>query len=459
MSNSQEPSPRFPIVGGTAPRLVELTGHLAFLLRKKLWAQIIVAMATGVGVGLLVSPQGAALVSVANAELITGWLVLPGHVFLALIQMIVLPLVASSVMLGIASSKDPTYLRRIGLRIGPYFIATTSLAVTIGTALASWIRPGTFVDPELVATALGTRPVGVASLESTAEVSPSLHDRLVNLIPTNPLGAALDESMLQIVVFSILVGVALINIGNRARPLLDLLASIQQLSMEIVSWAMVLAPLAVFGLLAQITMKVGASTLAGMSVYVGSVLAGLLILLCAYLGIVRVAGGFSATAFLANVREVQLLAFSTSSSAAVMPLSIKTAQEKLSVRPSVAQFTVPLGATVNMDGTALYQVTAAIFLTQVFGVELSTGALLLLIATTVGASIGSPSTPGVGIVILATILQGIGVPAAGIALIIGVDRILDMSRTAINVTGDLAACVVMNRWLPVTPADHEHREG
>ena len=158
-------------------------------------------------------------------------------------------------------------------------------------------------------------------------------------------------------------------------------------------------------------------------------------------------GGIKPSVFLSQIREVQLLAFSTSSSAAVMPLSIKIAEEKLSIQSSTADFIVPLGATINMDGTALYQVVAAVFLTQVFGVDLSSGELLLLITTTIGASIGSPSTPGVGIVILGTILTNIGVPASGIALIIGVDRILDMSRTAINVTGDITACVVMDKWL------------
>tara|TARA_B100001564_G_scaffold340755_1_gene334718 strand:- start:668 stop:1144 length:477 start_codon:yes stop_codon:yes gene_type:complete len=151
--------------------------------------------------------------------------------------------------------------------------------------------------------------------------------------------------------------------------------------------------------------------------------------------------------FLSKIKGLQLLAFSTSSSAAVMPLSIKTAEEGLGINPSTTNFIIPLGATINMDGTALYQVVAAIFLTQVFGIDLSSGELLLLIATTIGASIGSPSTPGVGIVVLATILTNIGIPAGGIALIIGVDRILDMSRTVINVTGDLTACIVIDKWL------------
>jgi Na+/H+-dicarboxylate symporter len=182
---------------------------------------------------------------------------------------------------------------------------------------------------------------------------------------------------------------------------------------------------------------------------VGTVCVGLLVLLAFYLLLVTTLTGRNAIVFLRSIREVQLLAFSTSSSAAVMPLSIQTAQDRLSVSKSVAKFIIPLGATVNMDGTAIYQVIAAVFLTQVYGIDLSMSQLCLLAATTVGASIGSPSTPGVGIVILATIVQQLGVPAEGIALILGVDRILDMLRTSVNVSGDLTACVVMDRWLRV----------
>lgn len=184
-----------------------------------------------------------------------------------------------------------------------------------------------------------------------------------------------------------------------------------------------------------------------MLVYVGTVLLGLVIILCLYLIIVLFTSGMSPWRFLAGVREVMLLAFSTSSSAAVMPLSIKTAEEKLGVRPSISQFVIPLGATINMNGTALYQSVATVFLAQVFGMELGLGALLLIIVTVVGSSIGTPATPGVGIVILALVLNSVGIPTSGIALIIGVDRIVDMSRTAINVTGDLAACKVMDRWV------------
>ena len=430
-----------------------LAEKLAFLIRSKLWIQIVVCMILGIVIGLLVSPEGAALVSSQTAELVTGWLVLPGHLFLALIQMIMLPLIVSSIVLGIAGAEDLTKLRKMGLRIAPYFIGTTTVAVLIGVALAMIVEPGQYIDPNMLTAALAD--IGAVEVSQDLEVL-TLHDRIVGLIPANPLSAALEESMLQIVVFSILTGVALASITpDRAEPLLNISRSVQELSMKIVSWAMVIAPLAVLGLLAQITMQVGIDALMGMSVYVGTVLLGLGLLLGFYLVIVLIVGGVSPPEFLSKVREVQLLAFSTSSSAAVMPLSIKTAEEKLGIQSSTADFIVPLGATINMDGTALYQVVAAVFLTQVFGIELSSGELLLLITTTIGASIGSPSTPGVGIVILATILTNIGVPASGIALIIGVDRILDMSRTAINVTGDLTACVVMDRWLPSASIDLE----
>jgi len=214
-----------------------------------------------------------------------------------------------------------------------------------------------------------------------------------------------------------------------------------------VRWAMSLAPLAVFGLLAQITIEIGLDALLGMSVYVGTVILGLLLMIVVYLIIGGIVARSNPVHFLGAVREVQLLAFSTSSSAAVMPLSMQTAEDKLGVRPSISQFLIPLGASINMDGTALYQAAATVFLAQVFNVELGLPALLLILVTTVGASIGSPATPGVGIVILAMVLHSVGIPASGIALIIGVDRILDMSRTAVNVTGDLTACLVMDRWV------------
>jgi proton glutamate symport protein len=448
--NIDSPQKGFSLPLSQVSVLGDLAGKLTFLVRTKLWLQIVVGMVLGIVIGLLVSPHGAALVSMSVAELITGWLVLPGHLFLALIQMIMLPLVVSSIVLGIAGADDLDKLRKMGLRIAPYFLVTTTIAVLIGVGLAILIEPGQYVEPQVLAKAL----VNVDATEVASKLDNlSIRERIVGLIPTNPLSAALDQSMLQIVVFSILTGIALASIDTvRAKPLLDIARAVQELSMKIVSWAMIIVPLAVLGLLAQITMQIGLDALVGMSIYVGTVLIGLMLLFSVYALIVFTVAGITPSEFLSKIREVQLLAFSTSSSAAVMPLSIKTVVEKFKVQASTADFIIPLGATVNMDGTALYQVIAALFLTQVFGVDLTHGQMLLLVATTIGASIGSPSTPGVGIVILATILANIGVPTSGIALIIGVDRILDMSRTAINVSGDITACIVMDKWLPAQTA-------
>jgi Na+/H+-dicarboxylate symporter len=207
--------------------------------------------------------------------------------------------------------------------------------------------------------------------------------------------------------------------------------------------------------MAQLSTQIGFGALLGMAVYVLTVMLGLALMLAVYLLLLWFFTGQGPLAFMRSASNLMLLAFSTSSSAAVMPLSIETAEQQFKVRSSISQFVIPLGATINMNGTALYQAVATVFIAQVYGVELSLGALALVVAMAVGASIGSPATPGVGIVILAMVLETVGIPAAGIALIMGVDRILDMSRTAINVTGDLVACLLMDKWLQSSGQDSQ----
>ena len=427
--------------------LKRLTGNLQVLIKSRLWLQILIGLALGAVVGLTLGPT-AGLVERETANAIGDWLAVPGKIFLTLIQMIVIPLVFSSVILGLAASENLTQLKRLGLRLAPYFILTTAMAITIGIGVSLIVRPGEYIESGLVTAAMETE---LPKVDGALTETPSLGDlpeKLVEILPQNPFAAIVGKEMLQIVLFALIIGLALVTLApEQSRPLLDLLSSVQEVCMKIVRWAMLLAPVAVFGLLAQITARVGLDVLVGMGIYVGTVFLGLFCMLCVYLVIVFVVSGITPWRFLKSARDVQLLAFSTSSSAAVMPLTIKTAEERLGVRSSIAQFLVPLGTTVNMDGTALYQGAATVFLAQVFGIDLSLGALVLVVVTTVGASIGSPATPGVGIVILATILGTVGIPASGIALIIGVDRILDMCRTAVNVTGDLTACTVMERWV------------
>jgi proton glutamate symport protein len=423
------------------PRLGELTAELRTLLRARMWLRVLIAAVLGVGTGLVLSPDGAGVLDQGLVAEVAGYLGLPGDVFLALLEMIVVPLVVSSIMLGVSSAGDVETLRRVGWRTVAYFVGTTSVAISIGALVALVIRPGDRLDPDVAA---GLESVAVPT--TTDEPPAELADRIVSLIPSDPLGAALDQNLLQLVIFAVLIGVALLTIAPRhAQPLTVLAGAVQEISLKVVSWAMYVAPLAVFGLMAKLMLEIGFDALAGTAAYVVTVLVGLSAMCGVYLVLAAVVGRCSPRRFLGAAREAQLLAFSTSSSASVMPVTMSAAQEQLGVRAATTRFVVPLGATINMDGTALYQVAATLFVVQFYDVDVSVAELLVLAVTVVGASIGTPSTPGVGIVVLGTILAGVGVPVGGIALIVGVDRILDMSRTVVNVTGDLAACLVLDR--------------
>jgi Na+/H+-dicarboxylate symporter len=436
--------------GGFYPRPLQyLSGHLEKLIKGRLWLKVIIGMVLGITTGILLGPT-VGLVEPRTASTIGNWLALPGQLFLILIQMIVIPLVFASVIRGLASGENLEQLRRLGLRVAIYFVLTTTVAISIGLTVALIIKPGQYINSEMVQQTMGAGQAVALPTETLA--MPGLEElpqKLITVLPSNPLTSMVEGQMLQVVLFAVIFGMALVMMSSQqSRPLLDVLGSLLEVCMTVVRVAMRLAPYAVFGLMTQLTTKIGLDALLGMAVYVATVLLGLTLLLCFYLVLVLVIGRSRPGHFLGAAREVMLLAFSTSSSAAVLPLTLKTAQDKLHIRSSISQFVVPLGATINMDGTALYQGVAAIFLAQVFGVDIGTGGMLLIIITAVGASIGAPATPGVGIVILAMVLESVNIPVAGIALILGVDRILDMSRTSVNVCGDLVACTVMNRWLP-----------
>ena len=438
--------------------LARLSHHLQRLVRGRLWLQVLVAMVLGIGAGILLGPTSG-LVETDLATTIGNWLALPGQLFLALVQMVVVPLVFASVIRGLAATENLDQLKRLGSRVVAFFVVMTAAGIAIGLGIALLIRPGDFVDSAALLATLADagQPVAAAQAARPPSIS-ELPGKLVLLLPSNPLSSAVSGQMLQVVIFAVIFGIALVLMApDKSRPLLELLGSLQEVCMTIVRIAMRLAPFAVFGLLAQITTRIGLDSLLGMAVYLGTVLLGLFAILVLYLVLLLVLAKRSPLSFLGSTREVLLLAFSTSSSAAVMPLSIKTAVEKLGARPSIAQFVIPIGATINMNGTALYQGVATIFLAQVFGVEISFGGLVLLVLVAVGASIGSPATPGVGIVILAMVLETVGVPATGIALVLGVDRILDMSRTSINVCGDLVATVLMDRWVGGEATAEEER--
>jgi Na+/H+-dicarboxylate symporter len=409
-------------------------------IRTRLWAQVVAGLVLGILVGYLLGPD-VGWVTPETSERVGKWLALPGNLFLGLISMVLIPLVVGSIVQGLNGPQSAEELRSVGFRFLVYVLLTTTAAAALGIALANEVRPGDFLATE--AAASSSAPAPEPLVVDAAEVS--VPDAIVDMLPTNPVVAMQELDMLALVVLALIFGLAC-----RASPharvgiLLDVVDGLVAVAMKVVKWAMFLTPFAVFGLTAQLIARVGIATLLGMAAYVLSVVAGLLGLLTLYLVIVSTLGRRNPFRFLASVADPLVLAFSTSSSAAVMPLSIDTAVKKLGVPESTASLVIPLGATVNMAGTALYQSVAIVFMAQVAGIELSLAQQTAIVVTLVASSIGAPGTPGVGIVILGNVAASFGVPATALPLVLGVDRILDMCRTAVNLAGDLVACVLLS---------------
>jgi Na+/H+-dicarboxylate symporter len=421
-----------------------VTPQITYLIKKKLWAQVLLALFLGLGFGIFLGPE-TGIVEKNTTEIITEWLSIPAHMFLKIIQMIIIPLIFASIIRGITSSGSMEQLQNLGLRAALYFVTTTVIALIIGILLVTTIMPGTFIDSSLIKESFGIENTGetVESMELSLQDIPQ---SLVGLIPSNPLASFMSGEMLSIIIFALIVGVSMISLPKESsKPLLDILESVQKITMKVVSWAMRLAPFAAFGLMVDIAARVGLTALTGLGAYMITVVIGLFLMMGVYIIIIKVFTGRPLFATFRMMKEAQLLAFSTSSSAAVMPLTIKTAEEKMKIKPRISQFIVPLGATINMDGTALYQIIAVFFLAQLFDINLSFTTILLISLTALAASIGAPSAPGTGIVILSTILIAAGIPPVGVILLLGVDRILDMTRTMVNVTGDLTACLFFDK--------------
>lgn len=430
--------------------LKSLNHYLQKLVEDRLWLKVIIALFLGVIIGLLLSPQNG-WITKGTADVLGNWLALPGMLFLKLVQMIMIPLIVASIITGIASN-DKENLKKLGGGVLLYFISTTIISVTIGTILGLIFSPGKYLHQQ----AIVDHEQALANTAESTELSFGINDipnAITNLLPDNPLASMVSGEMLSIVIFTIIIGVAVLSLpDDLLRPVKLLLSAIQEICMTVVKWAMLLVPVAVFGLMAQLTSSVGLNSLSGLGFYVLVVLIGLLLLVVIYLIVVSLLGKVNPFGFLRKIRDVQLLAFSTTSSAAVMPLSLETAEEELEVDPAISNFIIPIGATVNMDGTALYQTITTLFIAQAYGLEMGLMNVIVVVITIVAASIGTPAIPGGGVVILASVLSSAGIPAEGIIIIIGVERLLGMFRTAVNVTGDLTACMVFNRFYGNKPA-------
>ncbi|MBP3953216.1 dicarboxylate/amino acid:cation symporter [Bacillus suaedae] len=357
-----------------------------------------------------------------------------GQIFLKLITMLVVPLVFFSIVLGTAGIGEPKKLGRIGTKTIGFYLISTVLALSIAFAVALVIQPG---EEGLMAD---------GGEEFAAKEAPPVMETLLNIIPSNPIDSLATGSMLQIIFFAIFVGFALAFLGEKTKGVHSLMEQGNEIMMFLVTIAMKLAPYGAFGLIASALGKQGLEALSSMGMYMFCVILALVLhVLIVYSATAYFLGKMNPIHFFKNFFPAMTIAFSTSSSNATLPASMKTAQEKLGVSKTISGFVQPLGATINMDGTAIMQAVATVFIAQVFAVSLSMGDLLTVVLTATLASIGTAGVPGVGMIMLAMVLQSVGLPVEGIALVLAVDRILDMLRTAVNITGDAACAVFVDR--------------
>ncbi|WP_066758246.1 dicarboxylate/amino acid:cation symporter [Crocinitomix algicola] len=420
--------------------LFHLSIYLDRLIKGRLWLKVLIGLIVGACLGIILNPSSG-LISESFSTSLASWLDLPGQIFMKLVQMIMIPLIFTSIISGIVSNSSEN-LKTLGVRLLIYFILTTAVAIIIGVAITTIFNPGNYVYTH------GGFPQG-----NNHEIIPTSSTNLIenipqaisNLIPSNPLETILSGEMLGVVIFTIIIGIAITQLNqDTARPIIRFSEAIQKICMIVVSWAMRLIPFAVFGLMAALLSRTGLEVFIGLGYYMLVVILGLFLLMVFYLIIVFFGAKMNPFKFLKAIKDPQLLAFSTASSAAVMPLSMKTADKKLNIAPHIRDFVIPIGATINMDGTALFQCATTVFMAQAYGIELTLINLVLITVTVVAASIGTPAIPGGGVIILASVLQSAGIPVDGLIIIIGIDRILGMFRTTVNVTGDLTASVLFN---------------
>ena len=385
----------------------------------------------------------------------TDWIAPFGTIFIRLLKFIAIPLVLTSLITGIASLSDLKKLSRIGGKTISIYIVTTAISVSIGLITVNLLQPGKQVPYEMQSKLQETYESDASSRADTAQ---EVKERgplqlFIDMVPSNFFEAASNNrNMLQIVFISMLIGIGLVQIPKKkSKPVLDIFEGLNDVIIKLVDIIMLIAPLGVFSLIAQTINKVAgddpdqvAELLGALGFYMIAVVVGLIIhLLVTYITILKVYVKMPLKTFFTGIGPAQLLAFSTSSSGATLPVTMERCEDELGVSEEVSSFVLPLGATINMDGTALYQAVAAVFISQAIGLDLSLLDQLTIVLTTVLASIGTAAVPGAGIIMLVIILEAIGVPSTGIALILGVDRILDMLRTVINVTGDATIAVTI----------------
>ena len=409
----------------------------------------------GIGAGTLVGLLAARL---GYSGVVLTWFKPLGTIFVNLLKLLAVPLVLVSLVDGVTGLRDLRKLSSMGGRTLLIFLCTTVLAVTLGLVLVNIVRPGDYLSTErredLKARFSTQTDQGFNNAQAFKERGPL--SPIVDMVPDNLFHALSNNtSMLQVVFFALFMGVAIMSLpSDQTQSVRDLFGQLNRIVLLMVDYVMAFAPIGVFALIASLIADLAGNDpakalelLGALSVYALTVVLGLaLMLLAVYATLVRVFGGLSPRRFFRVMSPAQLLAFSTSSSNATLPVNLECA-EKLGVREEVRTFVLPLGATVNMDGTSLYQAVATVFIAQAFGTDLTWAQQLTIVLTATLASIGSAGVPGAGMVMLVIVLQSVGLESAGIALVVAVDRILDMMRTVVNVTGDAMTAVLVDRWM------------
>ena len=395
--------------------------------------KIIIGMTSGLIVGILCQVFQLTNYSYLNDLIFDGLIDALGQIFIVSLKMMVVPLVFFSLTCGAASLGASGSIGRLGGKTISLYLVTTAIAVSVALGFALLINPGE-----------GGSASGIESPAYEPRSAPDVKDTLINIFPDNPVAAMAEGSMLQIIVFALLLGFAISKSGEAGKKVLGLFESANTIMLELIMLIVKLAPYGVFCLMTKLGLGVGLYEILKLAKYFFTVVVVLIFHgLVVYPSLIFVFTKLNPLIFLRKMREALLVAFSTSSSGATMPITMSTVQNKLGVKSRIASFSVPLGATINMDGTAIMQGVATVFIAQFYGIVLTPDQFLMVILTATLASIGTAAVPGVGLIMLTMVLGQVGLPAEGIGLIIGVDRLLDMLRTAVNVTGDGAVAVIV----------------
>ncbi len=402
------------------------------LAKTNLTKNILIGMLAGVVVGLLLFLLGLNENSFVKAFVLDGILKIVGDIFVRSLKVLVVPLVLVSLICGTAAMDDVRRLGSVGVKTVGLYLGTTCIAISIALGLAMIFQPGEGFE------------LTDEAVSYTAAEAPPLVEVIINIFPTNPIQAMAEGNMLQVITFAILFGIALVLSGEPGSRVLSIFKDLNEVIMKLVVLLMHFAPFGVFAKITLVFATTGYGAIKTLGLYFVLVLSALILhAIVVYPLLLKSLSGLNPILFFKKFRNAQMFAFSTASSNATIPVTLRSVEERLGVRNRVASFTVPLGATINMDGTAIMQGVATVFIANVAGVDLAFSQILMVIVTATLASIGTAGVPGVGLIMLAMVLQQVGLPVEYIGLIIGIDRLLDMVRTAVNVTGDATvSCII-----------------